>query len=67
VLEPSEARACLHWTADGGLSVAQVAETIGAVKQRFDVLAATFTCFDPDVDARMPAVIERLTEAIAAT
>jgi arginase len=64
VLEPSEAKACDHWTVTGGLSVAQVSETIASVRKRFDVLAATYTCFDPDVDPRMPAVIEDLVEAL---
>lgn len=64
VLEPTEAKACDHWTVAGGLSVAEVSETIASVGARFDVLAATFTCFDPDVDARMPAVIERLAEVL---
>jgi arginase len=63
-LEPSEAKASLY-TAPGGLSVAQLVEAIGAVAARFDVLATSFSAWDPDVDQRMPDIVEQLATVVA--
>ena len=64
-IEPSEGRASLY-TAPGGLSVAQVTETIESVSRRFNVLATSFSAWDPDIDPRMPEIVARLAKAVAA-
>jgi arginase len=56
VLDPSVLRANWH-AADGGLSDAQVAEGLTMIADRFEILAVSFSAFDPEVDPRGPQVI----------
>jgi arginase len=64
-LDPSEGVAN-RWAADGGLAVAQVLESIAAVRQRFTVRAAAITAFDPahDDGGRMARSAGRILDAL---
>jgi arginase len=65
IIDPSEGASAVY-SAPGGLTVAEVAQAIGLVGERFNVLATGFSAFDPDVDERMPKIILRLLQAAAA-
>jgi arginase len=54
-----------HYTAEGGLTPAQVCRAIELVNERFDVLATTFSAYDPDVDERMRPIVPTLVETAA--
>ena len=64
VIDAAVARSSLY-TATGGLTPAQATRAIELVNERFDVLATTFSAYDPDVDARMLEIVPRLVEAAA--
>ncbi len=61
VLDHDEGRAS-HYTAPGGLPAAHVRRAIELVNERFDVLATTFSAYDPDVDPRMADLVTGLAE-----
>lgn len=56
VLDPSVLSANRH-CAEGGLTDDQVATGFELIADRFEILAVSFSSFDPDVDPRGPAVI----------
>jgi arginase len=49
VLDPAEAPANA-WSVGGGITVAQLEESIGWIRQRFPVGAAALTAYDPECD-----------------
>jgi arginase len=49
VLDVSEARAN-HFATEGGLTIAELAETVAMVTERFRIASATFSAYDPAVD-----------------
>ncbi len=56
VLDPTVLRANRH-CADGGLTDAQVSRGLELIADRFDILAVSFSSFDPDEDERGPSVL----------
>jgi arginase len=64
VMEPELATASLY-TAAGGLTPAQVTRAIELVHERFSVVAAAFSAYDPDVDPRMPEIATQLMATTA--
>jgi arginase len=56
VLDPSVLRANWHY-AEGGLTDKQVSEALAMIADRFEILAVSFSAFDPEVDPRGPEVI----------
>jgi len=67
VLDPSEGTAN-RYSAGGGLSAVQLLAAIAAVFERFDVVAAAITAYEPeaDRDGRMAATGARVLAAVAA-
>ena len=67
MLDPSEGIAN-RYSADGGLSLEQVLRTVAAVADRFDIVAAAVTAYEPaaDTDGRMAATAARVLGAVAA-
>jgi arginase len=65
VHEPSEAQAN-QYPVSGGLSAATVRDLVRVVGERFSVVAAALTSYDPTCDPRMREVALRLVEEIAA-
>jgi arginase len=67
VLDPSEGIAN-RYSAEGGLSAEQVLRTVAAVADRFDIVAAAITAYEPaaDTDGRMAATAIRVLGAVAA-
>jgi arginase len=66
VLDPSEGRAN-EYAADGGLTAAQLAEAVAAVRKRHRIRAAAVTAYDPESDPEgdIPEIAIRLMTAIA--
>lgn len=64
VLDPSVLRANRH-CAEGGLTDSEVATGLDLIAERFEILAVSFSSFDPDVDPRGPSVIIPLMTAAA--
>jgi arginase len=64
VIDAAVAQSSLY-TATGGLTPAQATRAIELVNERFDVLATTFSAYDPDVDPRMLEIVPRLVDAAA--
>src|SRR4051794_9697034 len=64
VIDPALARSSLY-TAPGGITPTQATRAIELVNERFDVLATTFSAYDPDIDARMLEIVPRLVDAAA--
>jgi arginase len=64
VIDASIARSS-RYTAEGGLTPAQTRRAIELVNTRFDVLATTFSAYDPDVDPRMLEIVADLLETAA--
>lgn len=64
VLDPSVLRANRH-CAEGGLTAEQVSAGLSLIADRFQILACSFSSFDPDVDPRGPGVIAPLMLAAA--
>lgn len=56
VLDPTVLRANRH-CAEGGLTDVQVARGFELIADRFDILAVSFSSFDPDEDERGPSVL----------
>ncbi|MFJ6328005.1 MULTISPECIES: arginase family protein [unclassified Rhizobium] len=56
VLDPTVLRANRH-CADGGLTDVQVSRGFELIADRFDILAVSFSSFDPDEDERGPSVL----------
>jgi arginase len=63
-IDAAIARSSLY-TAEGGLTPAQVGRAIERVHERFAVLATTFSAYDPDVDERMRTIVPDLVETAA--
>ncbi|WP_225026732.1 arginase family protein [Xinfangfangia pollutisoli] len=57
VLDPETALAANRHCAEGGLTTAQVASIFSEAADRFEILATSFSSYDPDVDPRGPDVI----------
>ena len=49
VLDVNEARAN-YFAVDGGLTIAELAETVAMVAERFRIASVTFSAYDPAVD-----------------
>jgi arginase len=64
VHEPSEAPAN-QYAGPGGLSAATVRDLVRAVSDRFSIVAAALTSYDPTCDPRMLDVALRLIEEVA--
>jgi arginase len=64
VIDAQLARSSLY-TADGGLTSDQVVRAIQLVNERFQVLATTFSAYDPDVDPRMLEIVPELMDEAA--
>jgi arginase len=66
-LDPSEGTAN-QYSAPGGLSCAQLTAAVADVFDRFDVVAASITAYNPDsdTDGRMATTATRLLAAVAA-
>jgi len=64
VHEPSEAQAN-QYAVPGGLSAATVRDLVRAVSDRFSIVAAALTSYDPTCDPRMLDVALRLIEEVA--
>lgn len=64
VLDPSILRANTH-AAEGGLTDAQVRQALEMIAARFEILAISFSSYDPQVDPRGPAVLVPLVVAAA--
>lgn len=67
VIDPSEFRSSTH-VADGGLTIAQVAEAFREIAARFEVLAINLSAWDPSVDPRgldvlVPLLVDATVEA----
>lgn len=54
-----------QWAAEGGLSPEEIKDTLGAIFERFTVLALNFTAFDPSVDERALPIIESIACLVA--
>ena len=64
VHEPSEARAN-QYAVPGGLAAGTVRELVRVVAERFSIVAAALTAYDPTYDERMLGVGLDLMETIA--
>jgi len=65
VLDPSEAQAN-SFAVPGGLSAEQLLGVVGAVRERFELVAAAITAYNPEVDPeeRVPGIARRLADAL---
>jgi arginase len=66
VHDPSAARAN-QYAVPGGLSAPTVRELVRVVAERFSIVAAALTSYDPAVDGRMPAIGQHLMEEIVSS
>ena len=68
VLDPVEARANT-WAVDGGLTVDELELALDAIDARFEIAAAAFTAYDPQVDpdGRVPKIAAGLVPRLLRT